>query len=267
MKIIRAQKIILVAIVCLFVFSSYVRAVVNEEQVKFDVSSIALFKNILRNISEWPVILTYRVKPIGKYIYQDYYYDTPDMTLFRLGYSYRFRIRDKGKENIEYGLQFKSEYDPGNNESFKRLEIDNVIPDNMAQEIMSGKWLEAVSDKYDIHVIKEFLDFLNNNGIPPNALSPVLHADQKRDRFSLKENGMLHFEISLDECVFSLINDTEKKQYEFSQLEFENKYRKGIPSEDQKRIDDLIGYFTQSYNVSIARNSKYKTAILELTKR
>ncbi|MDD5006105.1 MAG: CYTH domain-containing protein [Candidatus Omnitrophica bacterium] len=264
------KKIYLILnIIIAVVFSSLVysdaEAVISEEQIKLDVQNELVF-DYVRNFK---YILTYKIKHIGEYSYQDYYYDTPDLAIFNLGYLYRFRVRDKGSGSLEYGLQFKKEYDVNNKQDFQRTEIDDVIPEEMALKILSGNWSEAFSSNYDLRTIKEFRKFLEENKIDTKSLSPLIYGQQKRSRFSLKEDGKLYFEISLDKCSFNLINDARKKEINFLQLEFENKFKGDRSAMDQReeRIQDLIMFFTQNFPTKVERDSKYRTVVRELIKK
>ena len=259
---------IMTVILLIFPFPSHhntVEAVILEEQIKFDVLS----QTVLQKIINEQYILQYKTKTIGKYFYQDYYYDTQGLNLFKLGYSYRFRIRDKGEYELEYGLQFKKEYDKSDSANFRRTEIDDIIPRIMALKILSGKWDEAFSSSYSLKTIKEFRAFLEKNKINPNKLSPCLYGQQKRTRLTLKENSILYFEISLDEGSFRLINSGREKEVNFLQLEFENKFRKDRALMDNKeqRIRDLINFFTKNYDLKISRDSKYRMAEEEIIKK
>ena len=251
-----------IGIVVFFVAYRCAWAVVEEEQIKFDVPDESVFENIrvLKNV------LSYKIKPRGEYFYQDYYYDTPDYDLFKLGYSYRFRIRDYGNGTIEYGIQFKKEYDTKNNKDFKRMEIDDVMPEEIGVRILRGKWSEAISGPDDYKTMTELKTFLDKNKIKKELLSPVLYVQQKRSRFRLKADGVVYFEISLDDCIFNPINDSVKKYIHFYQLEMENKFRQGTSIEDQKRIKDLIDFFIENYPIKIEKESKYKIVITEFTK-
>lgn len=240
------------------------KAVVLEEQIKLDVQSEAVFDHV-RNVKS---LLTYKIKHIGEYLYQDYYYDTPDLDVFNLGYAYRFRVRDKGNGSLEYGLQFKKEYDVDNKQDFKRTEIDDVIPEEMALKILDGNWAEVFSSKYDLNTINEFKKFLEKNKIDTRSLVPLIYGRQERSRFALKEDGKLYFEISLDKCSFSLINGARKKEINFLQLEFENKFKGDRLAMDgrEQRMQDMLTFFTQNFHAKIERESKYQTAVQELIK-
>jgi len=230
-----------------------------EEQIKFDVPDTSVFDDIRPRQR----ILSYKVKHIGEYDYKDYYYDTADLAIFNLGYSYRFRIRNKGNGIIEYGLQLKKEYNTKDSEDFKRYELDDVIPKDLGIRILAGEWEEAYSDT-DLKTIKKLREFLSVNNIDYRKLAPCIIAEQKRSRFSMKRNGQLYFEISLDDCSFWPFDESNLNRVKFLQLEFENKFRVGIQREDEARILELVKFFEENYPVKIEKDSKYRKAILEL---
>lgn len=238
------------------------RAVVMEEQVKFDVSSAWVLNRFL-NLK---TILSYRVKPIGHYIYRDYYYDTPDFAVSSRGYSYRFRVRDKGKGELEYGVQFKREYAVDPAKGFTRLEIDDLIPPEAGRKIAAGAWGDAYPPAPPLRTMKCFREFLEREKIDPSACAPRLFVRQERDRLRLSENGSTYFEISLDTATFNRLGDARREPFTFRQLEFENKTRGGKPAELRKRIGDLIDFFTGYTGVAISRESKYRTAVAHFTK-
>jgi len=233
-------------------------AVVMEQQVKLEAANGSVFKEI----EQAPYILTYKNKPLGRYYYQDYYYDTKDMALARLGYSYRFRIRDKGDGEIEYAVQLKREYGNTQSGSFKREEIDDVLAARIGKRISRGDWSDAFKGD-GINTMKVIRKLLSDNNIDPGALAPVIYAEQTRYRYQLTENGKLHFEISLDDCTMQSIKDN-KKNLHFYQVEIENKFRKDTPEYDEMRIRDLIDFFTRSYPVSLIMDSKYRSAVSAL---
>jgi hypothetical protein len=235
----------------------YAHAAVLEEQVKFDVPERSIFEDI----KSLPAILSYKLKIKGEYVYDDYYYDTPDLAIFKRGYSYRFRVRNKGDGKIEYGIQFKREYDVNDSQNFQRMEIDDVVSGDIGKRIVSGEWSEAVSDTHDITTVKRFLDFLNENKINSKNLVPIIFAKQIRNRYKLKEDGTLYFEISMDECAFSLMNATKDERYHFFQFEFENKYKNGTMSTNHHRIMELTDFFVLNYRLKVVRDSKYGKAI------
>lgn len=232
-----------------------------EEQLKFDIPDISVFERLKRMDN----VLNYRLKTQGTYIYQDYYYDTPDLDLFRLGYSYRLRIRDKGDNIPEYGLQFKEEFDGENDQDSTRDEIDDILPDDLAKDILSGNWQEVFSDKYDLFTIKKIDSFLKANNLDRSRLVPLLICQQERLRLRLRERSVVYFEISLDKVRFNLVNDGSKK-IEFMQLEFENKL-KGSIGRDNDRIGKLAKFFESEYKVIPSRESKYRKAVLGLVKK
>lgn len=230
-----------------------------EEQIKFDVVDTSVFEEIKGQDH----ILSYKSKFKGTYNYEDYYYDTPGLDLFKLGYAYRLRIRNKGQGNLEYGIQFKKEYDAKDPENFVRSEIDDVIPEDIAKNMLSGDLSKAFSGDYDFLTINKFRSFLEENKIDYHNLVPLLHCLQKRERFRLKEHSLNYFEISLDDVLFTTVKGNNKQQIHFYQLEFENKL-KGAIARDIKRIEQLIRFFTDNYRLKITRESKYRKAVLEL---
>jgi len=232
-----------------------------EEQLKFDVPDISVFEKLKRMDN----VLNYRLKTQGTYIYQDYYYDTPDLDLFKLGYLYRLRIRDKEDNIPEYGLQFKKEFDEKNNKDSIRDEIDDILPEELAKNTLSGNWQEVFSAKYDLLTIKKIDSFLKANNLDYSRLVPLLICRQERLRLRLRERSVVYFEISLDKVRFNLVNDGSK-QIEFMQLEFENKL-KGSIGRDNDRIGKLAKFFESEYKLTPSRESKYRKAVLELIKK
>lgn len=239
-----------------------VPAVVLEEQIKFDVADRSVFEIIKR----LDYLASYKCRFIGEYFYNDYYYDTPDFSLLKLGYSFRFRCRDKGRGKVEYGIQFKKEYDTKNSADFKRAEFDNVIPTAVGRDILGGQWSDAFSDT-NFKSVGKFRKFLEENNIDYRLLSPVLYCDQERWRIGLDKGGQNYFEVSLDDSTFRPLKNINKRFFWFLhktrllQLEFENKFRAGTQEEDENRILALIDYFTKSHNLKIQRDSKYATAV------
>ncbi len=66
-------------------------AVEMEEQIKFDVDDPKTFDAI----KDQPKILSYKVKHSDEYIYEDYYYDTPDLALYNLGFSFAYQTNSQ----------------------------------------------------------------------------------------------------------------------------------------------------------------------------
>lgn len=255
-------RLIPAAALALALVPGVARAVVMEEQVKFDVSSAWVLNRFL-NLK---TILSYRAKPIGHYIYQDYYYDTADFAVASRGYSYRFRVRDKGKGELEYGVQFKREYAVDPAKGFTRMEIDDLVPPEAGRKIAGGAWGDAYPPAAPLRSMRIFREFLAREKIDPAACAPRLFVRQERDRIELTENGSTYFEISLDTATFSRLGDARREPFHFHQLEFENKSRGGNPAELRKRIKDLIDFFTGYTGVVITRTSKYRSAITYFTK-
>lgn len=231
-----------------------------EEQIKFDVDN----KEILENISNSRKILKYQLKSLGKYDYQDYYYDSPNYDIAKLGCSYRFRIADKGNNNIEYRYQFKKEYDVNSKENFVRREIDVPIPKELAEKILAGDFNRLFFDNLNNEKIRELNAFLKSQNINLKKISPIIYGQQYRDRYSLKENNIKFFEISLDEARFVHLKDKDKK-LKFCELEFENKYTGGYrttqPDFIEKRIKQFINYLSKKYKIVLIKDSKYKRVI------
>lgn len=239
-------------------------AVVLEEQVKFDVRDESDFEKV-RGVRQ---LLSYRVRHRGEYLYEDYYYDTPGLSLYESGYSFRFRVRNKGKGVVEYGIQLKKEYEPGGRD-FRRREVDDVIPEEMALDILAGNWHEAYSGKHDYKTIKALREILKGKRIDAKSLSPVLYGQQRRSRFTLKEDRKLYFEVSLDKCLFRRIGAGPKRETDFLQLEYENKFKKGRAKMDdrERRIRDLQDYFTRSMSAKTTAESKYRSAVQGLLRK
>ena len=230
-----------------------------EQQIKFSIDK----KETLDMISNARKILSYEVKSIGKYDYQDYYFDSPNHDIAKLGCSYRFRVADKGN-NIEYRIQFKKEYDAENEESFVRTEIDIAIPDDLAKNVLADNFNRIFSDNLNNEKIKELNSFLVSQKIDMNSLLPIIYGRQFRDRHRFKENKITFFEISLDEAYFKDLRD-ENKEIRFMEMEFENKYTGGYRGEQtgfiDERINKLVNYFSEKYKIKITKDSKYKKVV------
>lgn len=232
-----------------------------EQQIKFSVDK----KETLELISNARKILSYEVKSIGKYDYQDYYFDSPDYDIAKLGCSYRFRVADKGNnKNVEYRIQFKKEYDAENKESFVRTEIDIAIPADIAKNLLAGNFKRIFSDNLNNEKVKELNSFLVSQKIDINSLLPIIYGRQFRDRHRFKENKITFFEISLDEAYFKDLRD-ENKEISFMEMEFENKYTGGYRGEQtgfiNERINKLINFFSEKYKIKITKDSKYKKVV------
>jgi hypothetical protein len=248
-----------VFIVCMFA-SFTACAVEMEEQIKFNIPGPAAFDAVKKHDK----ILTYKSNHSGEYIYEDYYYDTPDFALYHLGWSYRFRVRNKGG-SMEYGVQFKHEYD-ANSSGYKRDEIDDVIPEEKAKQILAGNWSSAFTDDANFVSIRRFCDFLTKNNIDSKQLTPVIFGKQFRSRYRLKEGDKFYFEVSLDDSIYETIKNKKnlpKSSMHIYQIEFENKYRKDQSSIPQ-RIKNLIGFFQEQCGAKLEWDSKYRMSVNKL---
>lgn len=236
-------------------------AVEQEEQIKFDIDNPKIF-DAIKNQKK---ILTYKVKHSGEYVYEDYYYDTPDFALYRLGCSFRFRVRNKGTGlPKEYGFQFKHEYgnDPG--ADFKRQEIDTNFPEARALGILNGNWADVFENPDRVEAVDRFLKFLEENKVDRKALAPVIYGKQARSRYRLNDDGEFYFEVSMDDATYKNLKDEAQAPLHLYQLEFENKFRKD-QSDMQTRIKSLCTYF-ERMGAKPERDSKYRTSVEQLLK-
>lgn len=236
-------------------------AVEEEEQVKFDIGNPQIFEVLKRQKK----ILSYKVKHSGEYVYEDYYYDTPDLALYKLGCSFRFRVRNKGTGlPKEYGFQFKQEYggDPGTD--FKRQEIDTNLPEARALAILNGNWADVFENPDRAEAVDRFLKFLEENKVDRKLLTPVIYGKQARGRYRLQDEGEFYFEVSMDDATYSNFKDKEQAPLHLYQLEFENKFRKD-QSDMQQRIKALSTYFERQ-GAKPERDSKYRTSAEQLLK-
>ena len=158
-------------------------------------------------------VFHYRAQPIGEAAFEDVFYDTEQWDLFRMGYSYRFRLRKEADPGERYSVRLKQEsrfVAEGNN----RLDVRSALTDSFGTSVLGGAWQQAVSEGAGLEAPEGLRALLRELEIEPTNVRPRLQVELRRKRFDVSDKGWNWFELDQEIWSFRLLESNERINFE-----------------------------------------------------
>lgn len=149
----------------------------------------------------------YRPKPRGQARFRDVFYDTPGWTLYRHGYSYRFRTRLEGSGGSRYSLRLEREprFTPTGS---TKLELTADLPDDLGAAIEAGAWEHGVPQPA-VEPAERLRAVLRELDLEPAELGARLVAELERERVDVSDKGQDWFELDHEAWNFRPMNSAD----------------------------------------------------------